>query len=112
MPSSERRYFLCTGECVPFRDLYKFPNSHIIGHLRYVVRDGHRLTALAVYEISANTKQVPPIDPEIRVELIGDARNIKCRYYGCRRKEYWEISKAAFMQLIQRYQKDAVSTDV
>ena len=48
---------------------------------------------------------VPPINPEIDVILVGDAREIKCRAGGCTRKERWEIGKAAFMQLMQRYGK-------
>ena len=105
MPPTERRYFLCTGECVPYSELYKFPNSHILGHLRYVVDEGRKVTALAVWEISVSAQLVPTLDPEIRVEIIGDARNIRCRHAGCDRSERWEIGKAAFLQLMQRYGK-------
>jgi hypothetical protein len=102
---SAARYFLCTGECVKYEDLHLYADSHIIGELRYVVDEGRKVTALARYDVSVSASLVPPIDPEIDVLLVGDAREIKCRAVGCVRKERWEIGKAAFMQLMQRYGK-------
>ena len=102
MPS-EPRYFLCTGECVKYEDLHLYPHSHIMGELRYVADEGRKVTALARYEVSVSAANVPPLNPEIDVMLIGDARNIKCRSAGCKNSQRWEIGKAAFMQLMSRY---------
>lgn len=104
MPS-DPRYFLCTGECVKYEYLYLYPESHIIGELRYVVDEGRKVTALARYEVSVSAMLVPPINPEIDIELVGDARKIKCRFPGCARKERWEIGKAGYLALKQRYRK-------
>lgn len=104
MPSNPR-YFLCTGECVKYEDLHLYPHSHIMGELRHVVDEGHKVTALARYEVSVSAANVPPLNPEIDVLLIGDARNIKCRSAGCEHRQRWEIGKAAFMQLMSRYGK-------
>ena len=107
MPLSDKpiviRFFLCTGQCVIYEDLYKYPNSHIIGHLCSLKDEGRPVTALARWEASISTANVPPLRPEIDCMLIGDARNIKCRYPGCERKERWEIGKAAFLTLMSRY---------
>lgn len=108
MPPSPARYFLCTGECVKYEDLYLHPESHIIGELHYVVDEGRKVTALARYEVSVSAALVPPIDPVIDVEFVGDARNIKCRFPGCLRRERWEIGKAAFLVLMRRYGKATV----
>lgn len=103
MPYPEPRYMLCTGECVPYRDLYKFPKSHIIGHFRYIVDEGKKVSALARWDVSVSCVQVPPVEPVIDADLIGDVRNIRCRYAGCENRQRWEIGKAAFMQLLSRY---------
>ena len=104
MPPTEKRYFLCTGECVTYKDLYKYPDSHIIGHLRYVVDEGRKVTALARWEVSVSAVMVPPLEPVIDMDIVGDARNIKCRYPGgCKHTVRWEIGKAAFLQLMSRY---------
>ena len=107
MPSHPR-YFLCTGECVKYDDLYLHPESHIIGELRYVVDEGRKVTALARYEVSVSAMLVLPINPEIDIEIVGDARKIKCRFPGCGRKERWEIGKAGYLALKQRYRKVTV----
>jgi hypothetical protein len=105
-PSAKRLFFLCTGECVEYANLYLHPNSHILGELRYLTDDGRKVTALALYETTARADQVPPLRPDIRVYLIGDARMIKCRYADCENIQRWEIGKAAFEQLMKRYRKD------
>ena len=112
MPSQPRRYFLCTGECVEYKDLYKHPNSHIIGHLRYVLDEEKRVTALARWVVSAPAEMVPPNDPEIDCEFIGDARNIKCHCGGCQNTVRWEIGKGAFLVLMQRYGMQTYEKDV
>jgi hypothetical protein len=100
-----RKFFLCTGECVKADQLAKYPNSHIIGELRYLSDDGLMLTALARWEESISTSAVLPINPEVDIDVIGDARNIKCRYPRCRnKKKAWKIGRAALMQISQRYQ--------
>ena len=101
--STKRRFFLCTGEAVTVEQLGDYPNSHVIGELRYVLDEGRKVTALARWAISVGTYGVPPINPDVDVYLIGDARNIHCKYPGCAHKERWEIGQAAFMQLMSRY---------
>jgi hypothetical protein len=105
MNNSDRRFFLCTGEAVTADRLALYPNSHIIGELRYVLDEGKRVTALARWESSFSTRLEPPIKPAVDVYLIGDARDIKCRYDGCHNKERWEIGQAAFIRLLSRYGK-------
>ncbi len=100
-----RRFFLCTGQCVTFDQLEKYPRSHIIGELRYVTDEGRKVTTLAVYEASVSSRDAPVVLPPIRVEIIGDARQIKCT--RCHHRERWEIGKAAFMALMQRYRNEA-----
>jgi hypothetical protein len=99
---NERRFFLCNGERVSADNLRKYPKSHIIGELRYLIEDGERLSALAIYEVSLESSIVPPMDVHIRVEIIGDAREIRCT---CCHHQYkrWQIGKAALRQLLQRY---------
>ena len=103
MPPIAPRYFLCTGECVRLEDLYKYPDSHIIGVLTYVTDEGRKVTGLARWEVSVTATRVPPISPLVDVVLIGDARDIRCRFDGCGNRQRWEIGKAAFMQLMERY---------
>lgn len=110
---AERRFFLCTGQCVEYKDLYKHPKSHILGELRYLTDDGRKVTALALYTAIARADQVPPLNPEIFVYLIGDARRIRCTVEGCEniaKEQRWEIGKAAFEQLMRRYQNEEVPT--
>jgi hypothetical protein len=109
MPANPRRYFLCTGQCVDYNDLYKHPESHIIGHLRYVSDEGRKVTALARWEVSTSAADVPPLVPIIDVDIIGDARNIRCRHKGCSHTQKWEIGKAAFEQLMKRYQQETTT---
>jgi hypothetical protein len=105
MITKPRKFFLCTGIAVEYKDLYKHPGAHIIGHLQYLTDEGRKITALARWEKSVTTQEVPPLLPEIDVYLIGDARQIKCRFPGCIRRERWEIGKAAFLVLMSRYQE-------
>lgn len=105
MPPSEPRYMLCTGECVLYRDLYKHPHSHIIGHLRYVGDEGKRVTALARWDVSIGANVVPPLDPVVDAEIVGDARNIRCRHADCKNMVRWEIGKAALEVLFARREK-------
>jgi len=102
---SIRKFFLCTGECVSAEQLRDHPNSHIIGELHYVLDEGQRFTALAVYERSVDSSVIPPENVHIRAEIIGDARRIKCTYLGCAYYlKQWKIARAAALQLAQRYQ--------
>lgn len=104
--NDERTFFLCSGKCVKYKDLYLHPHSHIIGELRHLTDEGRRVTALAVFETTVRADQVPPLKPDIRMYVIGDARMIKCRYIGCDQLQNWEIGKAAFEQLMKRYRKE------
>lgn len=101
--SKETRFFLCTGQCVKYSELYKYPESHIIGHLVYLHDEGQRVTGLARWDVSQPCDQVPMLAPKIDVIFIGDARGITCRFAGCNRVERWEIGKAAFLVLMSRY---------
>jgi hypothetical protein len=100
--SNERRFFLCTGQCVAYKDLYKYPKSHILGELRYVTDENRRVTSLALYETPVSAAQVPPVTPKIIVHIIGDARLIKCRHAGCTRSQRWELGRASFLALMDR----------
>ena len=100
---NERRFFLCTGQCVAYKDLYKYPQSHILGELRYLTDEGRKVTSLALYLTPVSAAEVPPLKPQVIVHIIGDARNIACRFLGCNNKERWEIGKAGFLALMQRY---------
>jgi hypothetical protein len=102
MTTADKRYFMCNGRAVKYTDLYKHPNLHIIGDLRYLVDEGKRVTALARWEKSHPTDAVPPIDPEIDLYIIGDARSIKCRHAGCDRHPRWEMGKAAISALLEK----------
>lgn len=106
MPSNpkptERRFFLCTGHCVTYKDLYKHSDSHILGELRHITDEGRRVTALALYETPVRADTVPPVKPVIIVHIIGDARLIKCRYADCTKSQRWEIGRAGFLSLMDR----------
>lgn len=97
---SERRFFLCTGQCVTYKDLHKYADSHILGELRYLTDEGRRVTALALYETTVSAAQVPPLKPVLVAYIIGDARQIKCRYAGCARSQRWELGRAGFLALM------------
>ena len=97
---SERTFKLCTGQEVKFDRLDEYPHSHIIGELRYVLDDGVKVTAMALYEQSVPVTDPPPFRPPVRVEIIGDARRIKCTC--CIRREKWGAGKAALRQMAQR----------
>ena len=100
MPPTIRKFMLCTGECLPADELPAHPASHIIGELRHLIDEGRKITALAVYERSVDVEEVPDALPLIRVELIGDARRIRCT--RCMRRERWETGKAAIEALVAR----------
>ena len=106
MPSdpkpTERRFFLCTGQCVAYKDLHKYTDSHILGELRYLTDEKRKVTALALYETPVSAGTVPPLKPVIIVHIIGDARLIKCRYADCTKSQRWEIGRGAFLSLMDR----------
>lgn len=104
MPSSPavRRFFLCTGQCVAYKDLHKYPDSHILGDLRYLTDEGRRVTALALYETPVSAATVPPVRPVILVHIIGDARLIKCRFAGCTKSQRWELGRLGILALMDR----------
>jgi len=104
MPPSKPRYMLCTGECVLYEDLYKHPNSHIIGHMRHINYEGKRVSVLARWEESKSARVVPPLEPEIDLDII-EATNIKCRHVDCENTVRWEVGKAALDVLFARREK-------
>jgi len=103
LPSSHlsgRSFKLCSGEAVPFHKLDNYPHSHIIGELRHILDEGEKVTALAVYEVSLPVIDPPVALPPVRVEIIGDARRIKCTC--CIHRSRWEIGKAAIKVLVRK----------
>lgn len=98
----ERRFFLCTGQCVTYKDLYKYSDSHILGELRYMADEGRKVTALALYVTPVYAGNVPPVRPVIAAYIIGDARLIRCRYEDCKRTQRWELGRAGFLALMDR----------
>lgn len=103
MPAKDKRYYLCTGKAVLYKDLYLHANDHIIGETRRILDEGDTVIALALYETPVSAGQVPPIDPEIMLYQIGDARRIKCRYKDCTHRVRWEIGEKAKNALIRRH---------
>lgn len=104
--NSSRKFFLCTGECVRADQLRDYPRSHIIGELRYIEDQGQMVSALAVYANSLPTNAMLSVEMDICVEIIGDARRIKCRFPNCHHHlKRWQIGRTAFMQLQRRYGK-------
>ena len=79
-PPVEIKYFLCTGQIVKYEDLSTHPESHIIGHLCYVMDEGKQVTAMARWDESVACYQVPPLKPTVDCLIIGDVRRIRCRY--------------------------------
>ncbi len=98
---SDRLFFLCTEVAVGAGWLSKHPQSHIIGELVRVPDDEIMVTALAYYETSVPVISPPEVLPPIRMEIIGNARRIKCTC--CKRLVRWEISKAAARNVIKKY---------
>lgn len=102
---STRKFFLCTGQCVPAGELCNYPDSHIVGEVHYVLEEGQKVTALAVYETSMPSSIVPASETRIRVEVIGDARRIQCTVSYCKHFiKRWEIGRITFLQLSRRYE--------
>jgi len=97
-----RKFFLCTGQCVRADQLGNYPQSHVIGELHYVLDEGLRVTALAVYEVSLPSSLIPSVNAQIRVEIIGDARKIRCTFAGCYNFKRWEVARST---LVQRYER-------
>jgi len=86
--------------------LGNYPNSHIIGELRYVLEHGEMVSALALYTNSLRTNGTPSIEMDVCMEIIGDARMIKCRYPDCSyHLKRWHMGRTAFMQLQRWYVK-------
>lgn len=98
----ERRFFLCTGQCVKYSDLHNYPDSHILGELRYVTDESRQVSALALFETPVSAVTVPPLKPVIVAYIIGDARMIKCRYGDCAKLQRWELGRAGFLALMDR----------
>ena len=105
-PARERKYFLCSGQCVLAQDLRNYPDSHVLGDLRVVMDEGEKVTALAVYERPVSTQQA--FNPEImaiRVWLIGDARGLRCAlcgHGGRERRQRWELGTSGYKALVKR----------
>jgi len=101
--SRERKFVLCTGEIATRDKLAEHGNSHIVGELHHLVRDGIDLTVCAIYTSSRRVTDVLTPPPEIYVYAIGDAI-IKCRLCDYRRN--WGISRDALSWLLARIYKN------
>ena len=97
-----RRFFLCSGQCVEEKDLYKYPDAHILGDLRYVTDEGRKVTALALWLVPTSARMVPPLLPVVVAFLVGDARMIRCRFADCARSQRWEIGRGGMLALMGR----------
>src|SRR5258706_14151285 len=80
----ERKFVLCTGEIATREKLAEHRDSHIVGELHDLVRDGIDLTVCAVYTSSYRVTQVLSPPPMIRWYAIGDAI-IPCELWHHRR---------------------------
>lgn len=98
---SERRFFLCTGQCVAYKDLHKYADSHILGELRYLTYESRRVTTLAIYETPVSAGTVPPIKPVI-VDYSLVSPKIDCRYPHCTNSQRWELGRSGFLALMDR----------
>ena len=103
MPAKiERKFFLCTGQVVGEGDLAVHAGSHVVGELRRVWDEGRRVTALSIYVRAREVEEVPAVEAERLVDVIGDAQNIRCGFEGCGRLQRWEIGRAAVLALMGR----------
>jgi hypothetical protein len=93
-----RKFVLCTGQVVKTDELQQYPRSHIIGEVCYIglSDQARKFASLALYEMSVSVDNVPETTPEIRADVLGDARNIRCTC--CRHKRRWDITRAALLQ--------------
>ncbi len=96
------RYFLCNGSVVAYKDLHLYPSLHILGHLVSVSDEGRSVTALALWREAAPTTEVPPLHPQVKVDLVGDARHIECELCHVR-SQRWEIGLAGFLVLMGNF---------
>jgi hypothetical protein len=101
--TTDRRFFLCSGQAVIAAHLYKYPNSHVMGELCYREYKGVKVTMFARWNVSVSTCDEMPSHPDIDVLLIGDALDINCRHAACKNKKRWEIGRAAIQQIIKSY---------
>lgn len=101
--SREKKYVLCTGEVATADKLAEHRESHIVGELHHLVRDGIDLTVCAVYTSSRRVTQVLSPPPVIRVYAIGDAI-IPCEL--CNHRRDWGISKTGLFWLMSRIYKN------
>lgn len=101
MPKNNRLFFLCTGVAVGADWLEKHPDSHIIGELVRVLFEETMVTALAYYDVSLPVISPPETMPDVRMQIVGDAMNIKCTC--CKRHARWQIGKAAVNHVIKKY---------
>jgi hypothetical protein len=105
MASNPRRFYLCTGQCVTADKLDQYPDSHIIGELRYVSDEGCKnVTALMVYRRSLLVTNKPTAMPKVLCRQLGDVRGFECLYPRCSNSWDWHIShKTAEILLRELY---------
>ena len=103
MPPRQRRFFLCNGKCVDYDKLHEHPTSHIIGEVVYVTFQKRRITVMVYWDEHVSAATVPPLHPKKRMTIIGNVMDVVCLHPGCTRVTSWEIGRAAFEQLMERY---------
>lgn len=96
------RYFLCDGSVVEYKDLYLHPSQHILGHLIKISDEGRVVSALALWHEATPTDIVPPLNPRVKADLVGDVRRIECELCNLRRQR-WEIGLAGFLALMENF---------
>jgi hypothetical protein len=105
-----RRFFLCTGKVVLYKDLYLHAGAHILGEVRrrYVSglvngeKDTRRFSVLSIYDTPWEADRVPPVSPIYIMDVMGDAWNVVCRFQGCANVQRWEVGKDALIGLLMK----------
>jgi hypothetical protein len=98
----ERRFLLCTGERVLYKNLYRYPTSHIVGEFKYRQVMDLQVTVLERWWISAKADTVPPIGPRLDCVCYGNVDRIVCRAAGeCPNETYWDISENALIAMVK-----------
>ena len=96
-----RWFFLCTGEVVSEEQVWKFPQSHILGDLREMTREEGQVISLALWLTPTDCLHVPPLHPDVTAYLPGEALLIQCRFEGCRNSQSWDPGHRLMMALVR-----------
>lgn len=100
-PTTERRFLLCTGERVLYKNLYKHPESHIIGEFKYAQILDLKVTVLERWDVSVSAGMLPPLHPALDCVCIGNVDRIKCHSPECPHVTYWDVSENALIAMVK-----------